>query len=810
MSVFGVDLGNLNSTIGVTRNGGIDIIINEVSKRETSTIVSLTEQERFIGESGLDRAVRNCANTVACVKRFIGAHIDDPSLAVEKRYLSAATSSDDHGRLMFDLNYNNDSISLYPEQVLAMFVQQLRKYVNLETTVDPKVPADVRDCVVTIPCYYTAEQRRLVMQACEIAGVNAMSLVNETTASSIDYGIFRGASLPEKEADAQVVAILDVGYGTTTVAVTAFWRGNLKVLSRKYDKNLGTRDIDWTLYERMAKEIMTKYKVDVTENKRARIRLLQACEKVKYLLSGNQFAPLNIENLMDIDVNIPSFPRTELEELCTGLVDRMKNLIASAIEESGIPADKMHSIEFIGGGCRIPMFKKAVEDASGKAPSFTLNASESVARGAAITAAVFSPKFQVREFIVNDKVHYPVKLGYHIENPSSVSVVPFLPNVNKVISFLNKGDNYPKTLEVTIKRTDGFKLYAFYDEEDTDVKTAIVDQKYIVGEWAIGGTTKQTNGEVRLRLRVQPTGLITLESAQTTENYEVQETEEKKDPENPEKEAEKVTVTKQKTRKLDLSVQPNATLLGHAPETIIACRKLEEEMNQRDLLVMRTKDAKNELESYILDNRSRVSEGGAWFDFITAADREAFLKMAAEYEEWLYDDGSESTLEEYKTRTQKLKDIGGPAFARWKLYDDIPFELKQFAGKAAAVKNNALAAIGKHAHITEEELRGVATKVDDTIASLTAEVEAYQAAPKTNATTLSIAGFATKLKDLESAARIVLTKPVPKPPKTETPPPAAAEATPDASARAEDAEPATEQAAPSAEGPAPPKPNDLD
>jgi molecular chaperone DnaK (HSP70) len=807
MSVFGVDLGNLNSTIGVTRNGGIDIIINEVSKRETSTIVSMTEQERFIGESGLDRAVRNANNTIACVKRFIGAHIDDPALAIEKRYLSAATSSDDHGRLMFDVNYNNDSISLYPEQVLAMFVQQLRKYVNLETTVDPKVPADVRDCVVTIPCYYTAEQRRLVIQACEIAGVNAMSLVNETTASSIDYGIFRGASLPEKESDAQVVAILDVGYGTTTVAVTAFWRGNLKVLSRKYDKNLGTRDVDWTLYERMAKEIMTKYKVDVTENKRARIRLLQACEKVKYLLSGNQFAPLNIENLMDIDVNIPSFPRAELEELCTGLVDRLKVLISSAVEEAGLSMDKLHSVEFIGGGCRIPMFKKAVEEVAGKAPSFTLNASESVARGAAITAAVFSPKFQVREFVVNDKLHYPIKLGYQAENPSSVSTVSFLPNVNKVLSFVGKGDYYPKTLEVTIKRTDTFQLYAFYDDEDADVQAAVISKKFVVGEWTIGGTNKTTNGEVRLRLRVQPTGLITLESAQTTELYEVQETEEKKDPENPEKEAEKVTVTKQKSRKMDLSVQPNSSLLGHAPETIIQCRKLEEEMNSRDLLVMRTKDAKNELESYILDNRSRVSEGGAWFEFLTEADRAQFLKLAAEYEEWLYDDGSESTLEEYKQRTQNLKNIGGPAFARWKLYDDIPFELKQFVKSANQVRDNTLAAIGKHAHITEEELRAVATKVEEAIATAERDVAAYQAAPKTNATTLSVAQFATKLKELESASRVVLTKPVPKPPKAETPPPKAEPAA-DASAKAEEEEKKAETTTESAPGPVPP--SDLD
>lgn len=807
MSVFGVDLGNLNSTIGITRNGGIDVIINEVSKRETSTVVSLTEQERFIGESGLDRSVRNCNNTVACVKRFIGARADDDSLAVEKRFLSCPTSSDDHGRLMFDVSYNGDSISLYPEQVLAMFMQQLRKYVNREAG------TDVRDCVVTVPCYYTAEQRRLVAQACEIAGINAMSLVNETTASSIDYGIFRGSSLPEKESDAQTVMVLDVGYGTSTVAVTAFWRGNLKVLSRKYDKNLGTRDIDWALVQHFATEIRNKYKVDVQENKRARIRLLQACEKVKYLLSGNQFAPLNIENLMDIDVNIPSFARTELETLCEGLMDRMKALITSAIADAGISADKLHSVEFIGGGCRIPMLKRAVEEATGKPPSFTLNASESVARGAAITAAVFSPKFQVREFIVNEMSHYPIKLGYYQENATTVSSVAFLPNVNKVVSLLGKGDFYPKTLEVTIKRGDAFTVYAFYDDNE-EVKAAVQSGKFVIGEWQIAAANKPTNGEVKIRVRIHASGIVTLDGASTTEVYEVEEIEEKKDPENPEKEAEKVTVKKQRTRRLELNVIPNVSLLGHEPETIIRCRKLEDEMHSRDILVNRTKDAKNELESYILDNRARVADGGAWSEFLTKEDQATFLKLANEYEEWLYEDGSESTLEEYTKRTVQLKSIGAPAFQRWKNWDDVPFALTQFLNKAQTVRDSAVNSIGKFAHITVEELNGAAGKVDEAVAWAQAEVAALQKQPKTENAKITPQTFEAKLKDIEAAVKTVLAKPVPKPPKEEKKEAAAPAAGADVPPPAPEAAPAADEEkpadAPKPEDPNVPKPMDLD
>lgn len=103
-----------------------------------------------------------------------------------------------------------------------MMLQKLRSYVNEAATVDVRFPADVKDCVITVPSFYTAEQRRLMYQAAEVAGLHCMSLVNETTAAAVDYGIFRGISLKETEEEAQMVGILDIGYGTTDLTIAKF------------------------------------------------------------------------------------------------------------------------------------------------------------------------------------------------------------------------------------------------------------------------------------------------------------------------------------------------------------------------------------------------------------------------------------------------------------------------------------------------------------------------------------------------------------------------------------------------------------
>ena len=52
MSVIGVDFGNQSLLIGQAGKGGVDVILNESSNRQTATYVSVSGKQRFIGDSG--------------------------------------------------------------------------------------------------------------------------------------------------------------------------------------------------------------------------------------------------------------------------------------------------------------------------------------------------------------------------------------------------------------------------------------------------------------------------------------------------------------------------------------------------------------------------------------------------------------------------------------------------------------------------------------------------------------------------------------------------------------------------------------
>jgi heat shock protein 4 len=52
MSVVGIDFGNLSALIGQAGRGGVDVILNDSSNRQTATCASISGKQRFLGDSG--------------------------------------------------------------------------------------------------------------------------------------------------------------------------------------------------------------------------------------------------------------------------------------------------------------------------------------------------------------------------------------------------------------------------------------------------------------------------------------------------------------------------------------------------------------------------------------------------------------------------------------------------------------------------------------------------------------------------------------------------------------------------------------
>lgn len=391
MSVVGFDIGNDNCVIAVVKQRGIDVLLNDESKRETPSVVCFGDKQRFLGSTGASSAMMNPKSTVSQVKRLIGRKFNEPDIQHELQMIPIETSEASDGGILIHLKYMGATHKFTPVQIMAML------FAHLKEISEKNLEMPISDCVIGIPSYFTDLQRRAYLNAATIAGLKPLRLVHDCTATALSYGIYKSdfsSTVPT------YVAFVDIGHCDTQVTIASFEAGHMKILSHAFDSSLGGRDFDEVLFHHFAGQFREQYSVNVYSNAKACIRLRSACEKLKKVLSANAEAPLSIECLME-EKDVKGFiKREEFENLVSGLLERITIPCNKALADAGLTADKMQSVELVGSGSRIPAITRLLVSIFRKEPKRTLNASECVARGCALQCAMLSPVFRVKEYEV--------------------------------------------------------------------------------------------------------------------------------------------------------------------------------------------------------------------------------------------------------------------------------------------------------------------------------------------------------------------------------------------------------------------------
>lgn len=182
--------------------------------------------------------------------------------------------------------------------------------------------------------------------------------MNETTATALSYGFYK-QDLPEDKP--RNVIFVDCGNSSLQVSACAFTKGKLKMLASTWDQ-IGGRDFDSAMADYFTKEFNDRYKLNAKTNPRAHLRLLTEIEKLKKQMSANSTKlPLNIECFMDDTDVSSSLQRTQMEELCAHLFQRVELTFKKLLVESHLSLDDIHSVEIVGGSSRIPAIKQLIE-----------------------------------------------------------------------------------------------------------------------------------------------------------------------------------------------------------------------------------------------------------------------------------------------------------------------------------------------------------------------------------------------------------------------------------------------------------------
>ncbi|KAF8201078.1 heat shock protein 70 family [Mycena galopus ATCC 62051] len=744
MAVVGIDFGTLHSKIGVARHRGIDIITNEVSNRATPSLVAFGPKQRSIGESAKTQETSNFRNTVGSLKRLLGRTLADPEVQqVEKKFLNA-TLVDVKGTVGVEVNYVGEKQSFSATQLVAMYLGKLRDIAANE------LKNGVTDVVIAVPGWYTDIQRRALVDAASIAGLNPLRLINDTTAVALGYGITK-SELPEPENPKHVVFV-DVGHSSLSASVVAFSKGQLIVKSAAYDRNIGGRDIDYALVKHFSEQFKAKYKIDVMSNPKATFRLAAGCEKLKKVLSANAEAPLNVESIMnDVDAS-SKLSRDDLESLISSVLDRIVAPVQRVLADSGLTLEEIDAIELIGGSTRVPAVRARIQEVfPGKVLSTTLNQDEAIARGATFCCAMLSPVFRVRDFHMQDITHYPIRVQWA---PS-----PTDPEDDTELTVFQQGDKLPST-----------KVLSFYRRETFDLEAVYADPSGLPGginPWVGRLTVKEVpadpKGEatcVRVKTRINQHGIMSFESAY------VEEIEEKDEPAPMDVDAAADGAApppqkKKRVKKKDVAFIASTSSMDKA--AVEALRETENAMHAADKLVMDTEDRKNALEEYVYDMRAKLDE--RYMPFAQADEKAKLLVALQEAEDWLYtEEGEDATKSAYVSRLDALKVLGDPITFRYQESEKRQGAIAQLRETLNNYMAQATSGDEKYAHIDEKDKTSVVERVATVQKWLEDQIVRQAESPKNVEPVLKSAEIGKKRDEVIYFATPILTRPKPKPP----------------------------------------------
>ncbi len=191
--------------------------------------------------------------------------------------------------------------------------------------------ATVKEAVITIPSYFTQEQRRMVLDAAELAGLTVFQLVHENVAAATMFAIDRTDT--EKAIN---VMFYNMGGIDTEVMIARFSaitddKGKVfeqvEVLAETFDKSLGGEEFDAVIVDMLVEAFNAmperKGKADVRTNDKAMKRLFKESIKVKDILSANKVADVKVPELVDFVTLRTMLERVDFEERSKHLLDRV-------------------------------------------------------------------------------------------------------------------------------------------------------------------------------------------------------------------------------------------------------------------------------------------------------------------------------------------------------------------------------------------------------------------------------------------------------------------------------------------------------
>lgn len=437
--IIGVDFGSENMKVALLRPGVPFEIVNNVNgQRNTRAYVAFDQGTRAFGADAVTLAVRKPTQTFSHFRQMLGRNMEHPATAQllddSYRWPLAIETDEARGTLRYvrtDLTAEeaaaqNTTMTFSVEEIAAMLLAYARDIGQVQAG------GKVRDCVITVPNFFTQHERTAILDTAKLVGINVLALIDDNVAAMTQLGI--DINTPENAT--KNVLFFNLGSNSLQIDIAKFTSRFLKkkgsgkrvlidefqVLSKAWDAHVGGSLFDLRLVEHFAdmfnellvKKGKTGKEADLRNLKRPIAKLKKSVAKTKKILGSNKRIPVTIQGLaFDYDFRAGTVERSTFQELIHDLMARLTPPIERALLAANLTKEEIDDVELLGGSSRIPGVHVALQaffgwDQEGKEHPLAvhLNAEEGIALGAVYRAANLSRGTHLLTYFLTSSLTY--------------------------------------------------------------------------------------------------------------------------------------------------------------------------------------------------------------------------------------------------------------------------------------------------------------------------------------------------------------------------------------------------------------------